>query len=170
MVNLTRRSVAKLHEWRVRRTIQKSDLKEQLKTQKGRSALEALQKQLKKRGLRVPETCSAMISPELANRHAPKSSIRSAAERDGRGLDADRLSELRAGEEKGRPVPVTAPLPAGQIMSCRTGSARGARFESARTCTIPRAARSPLFLSCFCSASSALRPFWVFSCSLRSDF
>ena len=50
MVNLTRRSVAKLAEWRVRRRIRKSDLKEQLKTQKGRSALEALQKQLKKKG------------------------------------------------------------------------------------------------------------------------
>ena len=58
MVNLARRSVAKLHEWRVRRTIRKSDLKEQLKTQKGRSALEALQKQLKKKGLPMPEACS----------------------------------------------------------------------------------------------------------------
>src|SRR6266581_8443192 len=36
MVNLTRQSVAKLHEWRVRRTIRKSDLTEQLKTQKQR--------------------------------------------------------------------------------------------------------------------------------------
>src|SRR6266536_771020 len=73
MVNLTRRSVAKLHEWRVRRTIRKSDLKEQLKTQKGRSALEALQKQLKKKGLPVPEPVATMISPdELANRPAPK--------------------------------------------------------------------------------------------------
>src|SRR6266480_949131 len=32
-VSATRQSVAKLHEWRVRRTIRKSDLKEQLKTQ-----------------------------------------------------------------------------------------------------------------------------------------
>src|SRR4030095_4205135 len=73
MVNLTRRSVAKLHEWRVRRTIRKSDLKEQLKTQQARSALEGLQKQLKKKGLPVPEPVATMISPdELANRPAPK--------------------------------------------------------------------------------------------------
>src|SRR5262252_700711 len=36
MVSLTRRSVAKLQEWRVRRRIRKSDLREQLKTQKER--------------------------------------------------------------------------------------------------------------------------------------
>src|SRR5262245_6302235 len=71
MVNLTRRSVAKLHEWRVRRSIRKSDLREKLKTEKEQRALEALQKQLKKKGVPVPEP--AMISPqELANRPAPK--------------------------------------------------------------------------------------------------
>ena len=73
MVNLTRRSVAKLAEWRVRRRIRKSDLTEQLKTQKQRRALEALQKQLKKKGVPVPEPVATMISPdELANRPAPK--------------------------------------------------------------------------------------------------
>src|SRR5882724_6782487 len=72
MVNLARRSVAKLHEWRVRRSIRKSDLKEQLKTQKGRKALEALQKQLKKKGVPMPEPAAAIMSPELANRPAPK--------------------------------------------------------------------------------------------------
>src|SRR5437773_2512470 len=73
MVTLTRRSVAKLHEWRVRRTIRKSDLKEQLKTQKGQRALEALQKQLKKKGVPMPELGGAMIVPEeLANRPKPK--------------------------------------------------------------------------------------------------
>src|SRR5438874_10515275 len=55
MVNLARQSVAKLHEWRVRRSIRKSDLKEQLKTQKGQRALEALQKQRNKRGGPMPE-------------------------------------------------------------------------------------------------------------------
>ena len=56
MVNLARRSVAKQAEWRVRRRIRKSDLTEQLKTQKQRRALEALQKELKKKG--VPGTLS----------------------------------------------------------------------------------------------------------------
>jgi S-DNA-T family DNA segregation ATPase FtsK/SpoIIIE len=73
MVNLVRRSVAKLHEWRVRRRIRKSDLKEKLKTEEGRRALEALQKQLKKKGVPVPEALGTMISPEeIARRPAPK--------------------------------------------------------------------------------------------------
>ena len=61
MVNLTRRSVAKQAEWRVRRRIRKSDLTEQLKTQKQQRALEALQKQLKKKGVPVPEAAPTMI-------------------------------------------------------------------------------------------------------------
>ncbi len=73
IVNLTRQSVAKTHEWRVRRRIRKSDLKEILKTEKEQRALEALQKQLKKKGVRIPEPVGTMISPEeLANRPAPK--------------------------------------------------------------------------------------------------
>ena len=107
MVNLTRRSVAKLHEWRVRRTIRKSDLKEQLKTQKGRSALEALQKQLKKRGLRVPEPVATMISPdELANRPAPKV-VDTTVPSTERVVSRRRpsLAELRASEEKSKAAP-----------------------------------------------------------------
>ena len=73
MVNLTRRSMAKQHEWRLRRRIRQSDLKEKLKTEQGRRALEALQKQLKKKGVPVPEAIGTMILPEeLANRPAPK--------------------------------------------------------------------------------------------------
>src|SRR5436190_6161665 len=104
MVNLTRQSVAKLHEWRVRRTIRKSDLKEQLKTQKGQRALEALQKQLKKKGVPMPELGGAMIVPEeLANRPKPKvvdttvpSTERVASRR------RPSLAELRASEEKSK--------------------------------------------------------------------
>jgi S-DNA-T family DNA segregation ATPase FtsK/SpoIIIE len=107
MVNLTRRSVAKLHEWRVRRTIRKSDLKEQLKTQKGRSALEALQKQLKKKGLPVPEPVATMISPdELANRPAPKV-VDTTVPSTERVISRRRpsLAELRASEEKSKAAP-----------------------------------------------------------------
>jgi DNA segregation ATPase FtsK/SpoIIIE, S-DNA-T family len=107
MVNLTRRSVAKLHEWRVRRTIRKSDLKEQLKTQKGRSALEALQKQLKKKGLPVPEPAATMISPdELANRPAPKV-VDTTVPSTERVVSRRRpsLAELRASEEKTKAAP-----------------------------------------------------------------
>jgi S-DNA-T family DNA segregation ATPase FtsK/SpoIIIE len=104
MVNLARRSVAKLHEWRVRRTIRKSDLKEQLKTQKGRSALEALQKQLKKKGLPMPEAVATMISPnELANRPAPKV-VDTTVQSTERVVSRRRpsLAELRASEEKSK--------------------------------------------------------------------
>ena len=107
MVNLSRRSVAKLHEWRVRRTIRKSDLKEQLKTQKGRSALEALQKQLKKKGVPVPEPVATMISPdELANRPAPKvvdTTVPSTEPVVSRRRPS--LAELRASEEKSKAAP-----------------------------------------------------------------
>ena len=107
MVNLSRRSVAKLYEWRVRRTIRKSDLKEQLKTQKGRRALEALQKQLKKKGVPVPEPAATMIAPdELANRPAPK--VVDTTVPSTEGVVSRRrpsLAELRASEEKSKAAP-----------------------------------------------------------------
>src|SRR6266705_4996454 len=107
MVNLTRRSVAKLHEWRVRRTIRKSDLKEQLKTQKGQRALEALQKQLKKKGVPMPELGEEIIAPEeLANRPAPKV-VDTTVPSTERVVSRRRpsLAELRASEEKSKAAP-----------------------------------------------------------------
>src|SRR5438132_4423324 len=107
MVNLARQSVAKLHEWRVRRSIRKSDLKEQLKTQKGRKALEALQKQLKKKGVPMPEPAAAIMSPEeLANRPAPKV-VDTNVPPSETGVTRRRpsLAELRAGEEKAKASP-----------------------------------------------------------------
>ena len=107
MVNLTRRSVAKQAEWRVRRRIRKSDLTEQLKTQKQQRALEALQKQLKKKGVPVPEAVSTMISPdELANRPAPKvvdTTVQSTEPVVSRRRPS--LAELRASEEKSKAAP-----------------------------------------------------------------
>src|SRR5438132_3142575 len=107
MVNLARQSVAKLHEWRVRRSIRKSDLKEQLKTQKGRKALEALQKQLKKKGVPMPEPAAAIMSPEeLSNRPAPKV-VDTNVPPSETGVTRSRTShaELRAGEEKAKASP-----------------------------------------------------------------
>src|SRR6476469_8578754 len=112
MVNLTRRSVAKQAEWRVRRRIRKSDLTEQLKTQKQQRALEALQKQLKKKGVPVPEAVAPMILPhELANRPAPKvvdTTVQSNEPTVSRRRPS--LAELRASEEKSKaaPSPTTA--------------------------------------------------------------
>jgi S-DNA-T family DNA segregation ATPase FtsK/SpoIIIE len=103
MVSLTRRSVAKMAEWRVRRRIRKSDLTEQLKTQKQRRALEALQKQLKKKGVPVPEAVSTMISPdELANRPKPKVVDTTALSSDQETRRKPSLAELRASEQKSK--------------------------------------------------------------------
>jgi S-DNA-T family DNA segregation ATPase FtsK/SpoIIIE len=103
------RSVAKLREWRVRRSIRQSDLREKLKTEKKRRALEALQKQLKKKGVPVPEPIATMIPPEeLANRPAPKV-VDTTVPQSERILTRRRpsLAELRATEEKSKPVPST---------------------------------------------------------------
>lgn len=104
IVNLTRRSVAKQAEWRVRRRIRKSDLTEQLKTQKQQRALEALQKQLKKKGVPVPEAVPTVISPdELANRPAPKvvdTTVQSPESAVSRRRPS--LAELRASEERSK--------------------------------------------------------------------
>jgi S-DNA-T family DNA segregation ATPase FtsK/SpoIIIE len=109
MVSLTRRSVAKQAEWRVRRRIRKSDLTEQLKTQKQQRALEALQKQLKKKGVPVPEAVRTVISPdELANRPTPKvvdTTVQSNEPAVSRRRPS--LAELRAGEETSKAAPST---------------------------------------------------------------
>jgi len=103
MVNLSRRSVAKLHEWRVRRRIRKSDLTEQLKTQKQRRALEALQKQLKKKGVPVPEPVATIMSPEeLANRPKPKVVDTTALPSEQETRRKPSLAELRASEQKSK--------------------------------------------------------------------
>ena len=106
MVNLTRRSVAKMAEWRVRRTIRKSDQREKLKTQKGQRDLEALQKQLKKKGVPMPERVATMISPDgLANRPAPKVVDTNVPSTEP-GVNRRRpsLAELRATEAKAKPA------------------------------------------------------------------
>jgi S-DNA-T family DNA segregation ATPase FtsK/SpoIIIE len=105
MVNLAHRSVANLHEWRVRRRIRKSDHTEQLKTEKQRRVVQALQKQLKKKGVPVPE--ATMISPEeLANRPAPRvvdTTVLSNEPVVSRRRPS--LAELRASEEKAKAAP-----------------------------------------------------------------
>jgi len=96
--------MAKMAQWRVRRRIRKSDLKEKLKTEKERRALEALQKQLKKKGVPVPEPVATMISPEeLSRRPAPKvvdTNVPSSEPVVTRRRPS--LAELRASEEKSK--------------------------------------------------------------------
>jgi DNA segregation ATPase FtsK/SpoIIIE, S-DNA-T family len=110
MVNVTRRSVAKLQEWRVRQRIRKSDLKEKLKTEKEWRVVEALQKQLKKKGVPVPEAVGTMISrEELANRPAPKV-VDTTVPSDEPVVTRRRpsLAELRAAEAKAKAAPSAA--------------------------------------------------------------
>jgi S-DNA-T family DNA segregation ATPase FtsK/SpoIIIE len=111
MVNLARRSVAKLAEWRVRRRIRKSDHTEQLKTQKQRRALEALQKQLKKKGVPMPEPVATIMPPEeLANRPAPRvvdTTVPSTEPVAARRRPS--LAELRASDEKKATPSPTSP-------------------------------------------------------------
>lgn len=110
MVNLMRRSVAKVREWRVRQRIRKSDLQQKQKTEKQWRAVEALQKQLKKKGVPVPEAVGAMISrEELANRPAPKV-VDTTVPSNEPGVTRRRpsLAELRATEAKAKAAPSPA--------------------------------------------------------------
>src|SRR3954465_412470 len=106
MVNLSRRSVARQAEWRVRRRIRKSDLTEQLKTQKQQRALEALQKHLKKKGVPVPDAVTAISPDELASRPTPKGAD-TTVQRTQPPASRRRpsLAELRASEEKPKAAP-----------------------------------------------------------------
>src|SRR5438874_4156826 len=71
----TRRVGTRLREWQLRRKLRRSDLKEKLEISERQLARQrrALEKQLKKKGMPVPEPVGATISPEeLANRPTPK--------------------------------------------------------------------------------------------------
>src|SRR3954466_2100101 len=106
MVNLSRRSVARQAEWRVRRRIRKSDLTEQLKTQKQQRALEALQKQLKKKGVPVPDAVTTISPDELAGGPTPKvvdTTVQMTQPAASRRRPS--LAELRASEEKPKAAP-----------------------------------------------------------------
>ena len=109
MVLATRRTVRRMREWRLRRRIRRSDLKEKLKTEKERRALEALQKQFRKRGMPVPEPAGAFISPEeLAARPKPKVVDTTVPSSEHVAVRKPSLAELRASEEKAKPTPSAA--------------------------------------------------------------
>jgi S-DNA-T family DNA segregation ATPase FtsK/SpoIIIE len=74
-VSTTRRVGIKLREWQLRRKLRGSDLKEKLEISERQLAKQrrALEKQLRKKGMPVPEPMGTTISPEeLANRPTPK--------------------------------------------------------------------------------------------------
>ena len=101
-----------LREWKLRRRLRKSDLKEKLEISEKQLAKQRrlIEKQLKKRGLAVPEPITPVISPEeLANRPKPKVVDTTALpEEQVVTRRKPSLAELRALEEKTKPAPSLA--------------------------------------------------------------
>jgi len=108
-VAATRRTSARLHEWRLRRRFQKSNLKEKIEISEKQVAKQRklLEKRLKRKDASVPEPTGAFILPdELANRPKPKvvdTTALPSEQMSGRRKPS--LAELRASGEKPKPVP-----------------------------------------------------------------
>jgi DNA segregation ATPase FtsK/SpoIIIE, S-DNA-T family len=114
-VSATRRASLRLQEWRLSRKLRRSDLKEKLEISEKQLAKQRrlLEKQLQKKGMPAPGPVGSIISPnELANRPKPKVVDTTALPSEQVGLARRKpsLAELRASEEKAKPVPgVTSP-------------------------------------------------------------
>src|SRR5438477_4662334 len=108
-VAATRRTSARLHEWRWRRRFQKSNLKEKIEISEKQVAKQRrlLEKRLKRKDAPVPEPAGAFILPdELANRPKPKvvdTTALPSEQMSGRRKPS--LAEVRASGEKPKPVP-----------------------------------------------------------------
>ncbi len=107
-VAVMRRMSVKLQEWQLRRRLRRSDLKGKLEISEKQLAKQqrALEKQLKKKGVPVPERVGASISAEeLANRPKPKVVDTTALPGEQETRRKPSLAELRAGEQKARSAP-----------------------------------------------------------------
>ena len=108
-VAATRRTSARLHEWRLRRRFQKSNLKEKIEISEKQLAKQRrlLEKRLKRKDASVPEPAGAFILPdELANRPKPKvvdTTALPSEQMSGRRKPS--LAEVRASGEKPKPAP-----------------------------------------------------------------
>src|SRR6266487_2600719 len=111
-VAATRRTNARLHEWRLRRRFQKSNLKEKIEISEKQLAKQRrlLEKRLKRKDASVPEPAGAFIlADELVNRPKPKVVDTTALPREQMpGRRKPSLAELRASGEKPRPAPALA--------------------------------------------------------------
>jgi S-DNA-T family DNA segregation ATPase FtsK/SpoIIIE len=109
MVAATRRTNTRLHEWRLRRRFQKSNLKEKIEISEKQLEKQRrlLEKRLKKKSASVPESAGTFILPdELANRPKPKVVDTTALPSEQMpGRRKPSLAELRAGGEKPKSVP-----------------------------------------------------------------
>ncbi len=108
-VAATRRFGIRLQEWRLRRQLRKADLKGKLEISERQLAKRRriYEKELKKRGIAVPQPTGTVISPdELADRPKPKvvdTTALSSEQEPSRRKPS--LAELRATGEKARPAP-----------------------------------------------------------------
>src|SRR5438067_2603363 len=111
-VAATRRTSARLHEWRLRRRFQKSNLKEKIEISEKQLAKQRrlLEKRLKRKDASVPEPAGAFIlADELATRPKPKVVDTTALPREQiPGRRKPSLAELRASGEKPKPAPALA--------------------------------------------------------------
>jgi S-DNA-T family DNA segregation ATPase FtsK/SpoIIIE len=112
LVAATRRGAIGLENWRLRRQLRKADIKEQLEISERHLAKQRriYEKELKKRGIPVPQPAGPAISPdELADRPKPKVVDTTAPPTE--PVVARRrlsLAELRASEKKTKPTPSEA--------------------------------------------------------------
>src|SRR5881227_1301233 len=108
-VAATRRANVRVQEWRLRRRLRRSDLKQQLEISEKQLAKQRrlLEKQLRKKGRPIPEPAGPLVSPdELVDRPKPKVVDTTALPSE--HLPARRkpsLAELRVSEEKAKPAP-----------------------------------------------------------------
>src|SRR5213080_3100237 len=111
-VAATRRTIARLHEWRLRRRFQKSNLKEKIEISEKQLAKQRrlLEKRLKRKDASVPEPAGDFIlADELATRPKPKVVDTTALPREQiPGRRKPSLAELRASGEKPKPAPALA--------------------------------------------------------------
>ena len=95
--------VVKMHQWRLQRQLQKTDLKGQLEISQKHLAKQRriIEKQLKKQGAAVSEPTTPFITPEeLANRPKPKVVDTNALPSEPRKPRKPTLAELRGGTDK----------------------------------------------------------------------
>jgi S-DNA-T family DNA segregation ATPase FtsK/SpoIIIE len=104
-----RRTHAGMREWRLRRRLRKSNLKEKLEISEKQLAKQRglLEKQLKRKGASIPEPAGSFILPEeLANRPKPKVVDTTALPSEqAPGGRKPSLAELRASGEKAKSAP-----------------------------------------------------------------
>jgi S-DNA-T family DNA segregation ATPase FtsK/SpoIIIE len=108
-VAVSRRGSIRIQEWRLRRRLQKADLKEKLEISEKQLAKRrrTYEEQLKKKGIPVPQPSGPVISPdELANRPKPKVVDTTALPSEqATARRKPSLAELRASEEKAKLAP-----------------------------------------------------------------